>query len=239
MGGSYTVTGEVRKGKFSGAFRNEKGGAQFGFNRVVLGSPTLGKEPPEGAVVMMPMNQNTEDFLENWHAQLRWVVQDDGTVRISNSSVVSKGQMSDGTLHVEFKTPYMPNDRGQARGNSGVYLMGRYEVQVLDNFGWPTADNHCGGIYQKATPLVNACRPPGEWQTYDLEFTAPKFDNNGQKISNARLTAYQNGILIHDDIEIDGVTGGAISGKEAAEGPLMLQDHSDPLTYRNVWFAKK
>ena len=128
----------------------------------------------------------------------------------------------------------MPTARGQARGNSGVYLQGRYEVQVLDSFGLAGEDNECGGIYQVSRPRVNMTLPPLQWQTYDIDFTAARFDSAGEKTANARLTVRHNGVLIHDDLELPGTTGGG--DPEGPEpGALHLQDHWNPVFYRNVW----
>ena len=148
---------------------------------------------------------------------------------------MTREKFSSFKLHLEFRTPLMPKERGQGRGNSGVYLQGRYEVQVLDSFGLEGKDNECGGIYKIAAPKVNACLPPLEWQTYDITFYAPKFDANGEKQANAKLTVLHNGIAIHENLEIPVMTGGALDSNIDQSGPLMLQDHSDPVQYRNIW----
>ena len=127
---------------------------------------------------------------------------------------MSKQTFGNSTYHVEFRVPYLPLLAGQARGNSGVYLQGRYEVQVLDNFGDPPADNHCGGICRVAAPLVNACLPPGEWQTYDIDFRAPRFSKNGEKVADAVISVIHNGIAIHENVKIPGCTGGGIGADE-------------------------
>jgi hypothetical protein len=130
----------------------------------------------------------------------------------------------------------MPGKKGQARGNSGVYLLGRYEVQVLDSFGLETRDNECGGIYKIATPKTNASLPPLEWQTYDIVMRAPKFNDQGEKTQNAVIAVKHNGIVIHDNVELPGMTGGSVSDKEAPKGILFLQDHGNKVQYRNIWF---
>ncbi len=151
--------------------------------------------------------------------------------------LLTKQDLGDGLYHVEFMTPSMPEATGQARGNSGVYLQGRYEVQVLDSYGLEAGLGDCGALYGKRAPSVNAARPPGRWQSYDIEFRAPRFDPSGQKRSNARLTVWHNGRLIHDDVELDGPTTGG--GGEAALGPLLLQDHGNPVRYRNIWMLPR
>jgi hypothetical protein len=142
------------------------------------------------------------------------------------------------TLHCEFLLPFKPLGRGQDRGNSGVYLQDRYEVQVLDSFGLKGLDNECGGIYTKAKPLVNMCYPPLTWQTYDIEFTAAKFDDAGKKTANAKTTIKHNGVVIHDNLEINGPTGGG-KKEDRNGGAIQLQGHGNPVFYRNVWVVPK
>jgi hypothetical protein len=138
-------------------------------------------------------------------------------------------------LHLEFRVPYMPKAQGQARGNSGVYLQGRYEVQILDSYGLKSQDNDCGGIYKVAAPKVNACKAPTVWQGYDLDFHAPRFVD-GKKLEPARIGVVQNGVPIHEDvaIPIDNTTAG-LGGDPARPGPIMLQDHGNPVQFRNIW----
>lgn len=138
-------------------------------------------------------------------------------------------------LHAEFRVPYMPEAKGQARGNSGIYLQGRYEVQVLDSYGLDSQDNDCGGIYEVAKPLVNACKAPTVWQSYDIEFWAPVFEG-GKKVKPAKITVKQNGQLIHKDVEIplDNTRAG-LGGDPSTPGPIHLQDHGNPVQFRNIW----
>jgi type 1 glutamine amidotransferase len=164
----------------------------------------------------------------------------DGAMEVvaGTGDLVTRDALGDGLYHVEFMTPAMPEATGQARGNSGVYLAGRYEVQVLDSYGLELGLGDCGSIYGKRVAAVNASRPPGRWQTYDIEFTAPRFDAAGAKTANARLTVWHNGRRVHADVEVDGPTA-AGDGGEAPSGPLLLQDHGNPVRYRNVWFAPR
>ena len=131
----------------------------------------------------------------------------------------------------------MPQSSGQGRGNSGVYVQSRYEVQVLDSFGLERKDNECGGIYQVSNPKVNMCFPPLAWQTYDIDFTAAKWDGD-KKVAPAKITVVHNGVPIHKDLELPKHTPG-----RHKEGPepdaLFLQDHSNPVVFRNVWVMKK
>ena len=149
--------------------------------------------------------------------------------------ICSKMEFTDHQLHIEFWLPLMADCTGQARANSVVYLQGSYEVQVLDSYGLDSKDDDCGGIYKVAPPMVNACRPPEQWQTYDIFFVAPKFDENGNKVSNARVTVLHNGVFIHHDREIPKPTGGELDRDLTGPGPLMLQDHGNLIRYRNIW----
>jgi hypothetical protein len=194
---------------------------------------------PEGAVVLFDGKS-----LDNWmradgKGAAPWKLLD-GAMESANGNIISKDKF-DGhfKLHVEFRVPYMPKASGQGRGNSGVYLQGRYEVQILDSYGLESKDNDCGAIYGVAAPLVNACKAPTVWQSYDIEFTAPRCEN-GKKVDPARITVYQNGVKIHDDVKItkDNTTAG-LGGDVCTPGPIMLQDHGNPVQFRNVWLVKK
>jgi hypothetical protein len=139
-------------------------------------------------------------------------------------------------LHLEFRTPFMPTARGQARGNSGVYIQRRYEVQILDSFGLEGAENECGGLYRQTRPDVNACLPPLAWQTYDLWFTPPRFAADGTKLAHALITVLHNGIPIHWNRPIVAKTGGGRpEGPEPL--PINLQDHGNPVHFRNIWLV--
>ena len=132
----------------------------------------------------------------------------------------------------------MPTARGQGRGNSGIYVQGRYELQVLDSFALGGQNNECGGIYSISEPIVNMCLPPLVWQTYDIDFVAARYDNSGEKIQNASVTVGHNGVLIHDDLELTHGTPG-----RHPEGPepeaLFLQDHGNSVVFRNIWVYPK
>ncbi len=156
-----------------------------------------------------------------------------------SGSLVSKQKFTDFFLHIEFRTPFMPDQTGQKRGNSGVYLQGRYEVQILDSYGLEGADNECGGIYKVARPRVNMCAPPLQWQTYDITFTAARFDSGGVKINPAQITAIHNGVPIHENLILPGPTGGALDRNENEPGGIMLQDHGNLVQFRNIWVVDK
>ncbi len=197
------------------------------FKKVQRKSPTAGAAPPEGAVVLF--DGSGTDQWENGRLV-------DGR-HLAASNVATKRKLGDHNLHIEFRTPFMPTARGQSRGNSGVYAQGRYEVQVLDSFGLEGLDNECGGIYSIDQPSVNACFPPLSWQTYDIDFTAAKYDDAGDKTKNGRITVRHNGIVIHDRIELKHGTPGF---HEEGPGPdsLFLQDHGNPVVYRNIWVVE-
>jgi hypothetical protein len=131
----------------------------------------------------------------------------------------------------------MPEAKGQARANSGVYLQGRYEVQVLDSYGLKLKDDDCGAIYKYAIPLRNACKKPQVWQSYDIALRTPRFDQNGQLKEKGRLTVFHNGITIHNNLELNDPSGGALSNDLSKPGPILLQDHSNLVRYRNIWIV--
>lgn len=158
-----------------------------------------------------------------------------GAMTMTNAPIITKKKFGDCQLHVEFCTPAEVKGDGQGRGNSGVYFQSRYEVQVLDSYKNETyPDGQCAAIYKQHAPLVNASRKPGEWQTYDIIFHAAKFEN-GKKTANARLTVFHNGVLVQDNAEVTGPTGSAMNTAEEGDGPLYLQDHGNPVRYRNIW----
>jgi hypothetical protein len=148
----------------------------------------------------------------------------------------TKWPLRDYTMHVEFKLPYMPYARGQGRSNSGVYLQGRYEVQILDSFGLEGKNNECGSLYTYHAPDVNMCYPPLAWQTYDIAFRSPRFDESGVKIENGRLSVWHNGVAVQNNFEIERKTGaGQPEGPRSL--PIKLQDHGNPVVFRNIWMV--
>lgn len=206
------------------------GGQKTGeLKRVERASPTLGQKPPEGAIVLFDGT--------SLNAFEGGTLTPDGLL-LSRPTARSKQSFGSFQLHLEFRTPFMPTATGQARGNSGVYLQNCYEIQVLDSFGLEGKNNECGGIYSVKEPRLNMCLPPLVWQTYDVDFTAPKFDNQGKKVANARVSVKHNGVSIYEDLELPSLTPGGAT-KEAPTGPLMLQDHGNPVMYRNIWIVEK
>ena len=190
-------------------------------------SPTLGAEPPKGAVVLFD-GKSADAFTGGR-------MTDDGLLM---EGATSKQLFQSFQLHLEFQTPFMPAARGQGRGNSGFYAQGRYEVQILDSFGLEGENNECGGIYTVAKPAFNACQPPLCWQTYDIDFTAAEY-KDGRKVKNARLTVRHNGSLIHDNVEVPKATTAAPLKEGPEPGPIFLQNHGNPVRFRNIWVVEK
>lgn len=211
--------------------RSQSGDEMGRLKRTERKSPTLGKKPPEGAVVLF---DGTD--LARWRNGARMT--DDGLLM---QGATSKRTFGDHRLHIEFRLPYEPQNRGQARGNSGIYLQGRYEVQMLDSFGLEGEDNECGGIYTVKAPDVNMCYPPLTWQTYDIDFTAAKYDQDGALQSPPRISVRHNGVVIHENVRLpaDRNTTAAPNRAGPEPGPVYLQDHGNQVRYRNIWVVEK
>ena len=170
----------------------------------------------------------------------------DGAMKIvpKSGSIMTKRDFTDFKMHIEFTTPQMPpNVRGQSRGNSGIYIQRRYELQILDSYGLEPKNNECGSLYKLKAPDKNVCRMPGRWQSYDIIFRAARFNGNSpvrdalrRKIKNARITVWHNGVLIHNDVELANKTGaGRPEGPEP--GPILLQNHGNEVSFRNIWIV--
>ena len=220
-------TGVLKAGKMN--ITDTDGQAVGTLTRVVRSSPTLGKKPPKGATVLFD-GSNAKGWKNG---------------RLTADKLLMEGTTSletfkDHQLHIEFRLPYQPEDRGQGRGNSGIYVQGRYEVQMLDSFGLAGKQNECGGLYSVKDPDVNMCYPPLQWQTYDIQYTAARFDDQGKLTKNPQITVRHNGVVIHKDVELPGnrSTTAAPSTPGPAAGPIFLQNHGCPMRYRNIWAVK-
>ncbi len=205
----------------------------------VVVTPGEGTAPPSDAIVLF---DGTD--LSKWRhekgGEPKWIVKDGCfTVVKKTGSLVTKQVFGDIQLHVEWRTPAEVAGEGQGRGNSGIMLQGRYELQVLDSYNNRTYSNgQAGSIYKQHIPLVNACRKPGEWQTYDIVFIAPRFNENGTVRSPGRITVFQNGVLVQYNVEIKGTVafrGKPKYTKHNPKEPLLLQDHGNPVSFRNIW----
>ena len=186
-------------------------------------SPDAGAKPPAGATVLF--DGSNADAWEDGKIDRRGLLVDGAR---------TKQKYQDFKLHLEFLLPFKPFARDQDRGNSGVYIQDRYEVQILDTFGHPAEFNGCGSMYRQHAPSVNMCYPPLRWQTYDIDFRAARFDPAGKKIKKAVVTVRQNGIVVQDHYELTNKTGaGKPEGPQP--GPIYLQAHHNPVFFRNVW----
>jgi hypothetical protein len=205
-----------------------KTGYKAELSRVERTSPTLGEKPAEGATVLFKDGKGAENFDTPHLTKMNTLL----------SGCNTKGKFGEYKMHLEFMLSWMPEARGQGRSNSGVYVHHCYEIQVLDSFGLTGENNECGGFYSIKTPDVNMCLPPLVWQTYDIDYTAPKYDASGNKTANARITLKHNGVTIHDNVELPKATPGGLP-----EGPapraLHLQGHGNQVQYNNIWLVEK
>lgn len=205
-------------------------------------TPGENGSPPSDAFILF----NGKD-LANWvndqGEKPGWEIKDGIlTVAPGKGDIRTRQAFGDCQLHIEWRTPVKVVGEGQGRGNSGVFFMGRYEIQILDSYNNRTYSNgQAGSVYKDKIPLVNVCRPPGEWQVYDILFTAPVFDKDGEVVSPARFTVFQNGVLIHNNVKVDGTTAFIGYHKYTAHPPrlpLGLQDHGNPVSFRNIWIRE-
>ena len=215
--------GSIKRSVFRGSTENN---VTFQMNKVKRKSPTLGAKPPAGVVVLF--DGSNVDAWENGKLE-------EGN--LLGLGTRTKRTFQNFSLHLEFRTPFMPKDRGQARGNSGMYLLDQYECQVLDSFGLTGENNECGGIYQVAKPKVNMCLPPLSWQTFDVDFKAARFGADGKKVADAVVTIRHNGVVIHENLKLTLTPGGGRNDEKP--GGLFLQNHGNPVRFRNIWIVEK
>lgn len=199
-------------------------------------SPTEAAPAPNNAIVLLPYDGATPPSLDAF-IQNGWRALEGGAVEVGQGDIRTKNKFGDIQLHLEFALPFMPEERGQGRANSGVYLCDRYEIQVLDSFGLIPQNNECGGIYQVAIPMTNASYPPMAWQTYDILFRAPRFDENCEIVQFPLVTIKLNGITIHENQPIWNSTGGGPGHSKI--NVLRLQDHGNLVHYRNIWLIER
>jgi hypothetical protein len=203
----------------------------------VVQAPTAGA--PSDAIVLFDGRDTSAWEAMKKDATVWPVIEGAFVVAPKTTNVRTKQAFGDVQLHLEFRTPAEVKGASQGRGNSGVFFMGLYELQILDSWDNPTYVNgQCASVYKQHPPLVNASRGPGEWQTYDAVFIAPRFHADGKLLSPARLTVFHNGVLVQHDVELQGETvfrGAPGYRAHAAKLPLSLQDHNNPTAFRNIW----
>ena len=195
-------------------------------------------EAPSDAIILFD-GKDLSKWSTTAGADAKWAVKDGAFTVVKGAGVIKSRQtFGDIQLHIEWRTPSEIVGNGQGRGNSGIFLQERYELQVLDSYESPTYSNgQASSIYKQAIPLVNACRKPGEWQTYDVIYTAPRFTDNGRVITQAAITVLHNGVLTLNNVQIIGPTEykGFPVYKAHGKASLVLQDHGNPVSYRNIW----
>lgn len=198
--------------------------------------------PPSDAIILFNGTDGNAWQHKNG-SELKWTIADNAmTVKAGTGDIQTKQKFGDCQLHIEWRTPAEVKGEGQGRGNSGIFLMGRYELQILDSYNNKTYPNgQAGSIYKQTMPLVNVCKGPGEWQTYDIIFTAPRFSEKGNVIIPASVTVFQNGVLIQNHTTIWGNTeyiGLPTYKQHEAREPIFLQDHGNPTSFRNIWIRE-
>ncbi len=227
---------EIRGDRIVGKDRDGKVTVEM--KKVTRLSPTLGAAAPEGAIVLFDGSN-----FDAWLDPKGWELLDDAVMMVTPKGgyLESKEQFTDVKLHVEFRNSFMPRARGQDRSNSGVFVQDIYEVQVLDSYGLEGYYNECGALYKVAAPMVNVCAPPLQWQSFDIEFRAARFDAKGELSENARITVHHNGVLIHNDQELWWITAWTeeerLKPPPREPGRIKLQAHNNYVQYRNIWLV--
>ncbi len=204
-------------------------------------TPGKAMAPPSDAIVLFD-GSNTDAWQHKDGSEVGWTIEGDAlVVEKGKGGIYTKESFGSVQLHIEWRTPAVVEGEGQGRGNSGIFLQSVYELQVLDSYQNRTYSNgQAGSIYKQAIPLVNASRRPGEWQSYDIIYHAPTFESESEYATPPTITVFHNGVLIQDHTVIKGATKyiGPPTVKQHGEAPLMLQDHSNPTAFRNIWLRK-
>jgi Domain of Unknown Function (DUF1080) len=206
--------------------------------RIVAPGATVGAPPADAVVLLGPGTDGSAWQMSTGGGALTWPLKD-GVLQSAKGMIETRQQFTDFQLHVEFATPKEVKGDGQGRGNSGVFLLGQFEVQVLDSYQNQTyPEGQAAAMYGQYPPLVNASRPPGEWQAYDIVFTAPRFKTDGTVEKPAMVTVIHNGVVVHNATAYQGPTEHKMIKPyvpAAAKGPIRLQDHGNPVHFRNIW----
>jgi hypothetical protein len=247
-------SGQAQAGRITVSGTTDGQQREFVLQPVQRPSPRIGAEPPAGAVVLFDGSG-----FDHWQRhggrgaedQITWELCEDfmrvapvDKQTLAGHSLVTKGAFQDFRLHLEFRLPLMADKTGQARANGGLAFEDAnwYEVQVLDSYGLEGLDNECGGIYKVAAPAVNMCRPPLMWQTYDIQYHAPRYDEAGQRTRPGRISVTHNGKCIHDDVTLPD-SPKALQRRQAnpdgvSSGRIILHYHKNPIEYRNIWLQE-
>ena len=244
-------SGTVSKDGLAGVCAQGNGtGIHFQLGKVTRSSPTLGAKPPADAIVLLD-GKNLDQWQHGDGRAVTWHLSDQGVMEVRSprsaedrenrigGDIETKRKFGDCKVHLEFRYPVEPGKSGQGRGNSGFFFQNDYEVQILNSYGLEGRWNECGALYKASPPHVNAARPPMEWQTYDVEYTASVW-KDGKKVSSPRIEVRLNGVLIHHDEEIPHVTAHAFAARlvePVGDGSIRLQDHGHAIQYRNIWLV--
>jgi hypothetical protein len=229
--------GTIADGVFAGGKVKDEN--RFRLERVERASATLGMPPPPNAVVLFDGSS-----LDRFRNPKGWVITPEGTLLVTPKSpdVSTNDRFADVQLHLEFRMPYRPDKRGQDRGNSGVFLQNTYEIQILDSFGLDGLYDECGAVYKIAAPRANVCRPPLQWQTYDITYHAPRFDAQGKLAELGRVSVLQNDIPIHTEQQLLWPTSGGGNKRTKPHPdkpqPIRIQEHGDFMEFRNIWLVE-
>jgi len=199
---------------------------------------------PSDAIILLGKDGKMDEWKAEKGGPCPWKSEKDGvmTVAPGEGNILTKREFNDCQLHVEWRSPNPPSGNSQGRGNSGVFMQNLYEIQVLDSYDNKTYVNgQAGAVYKQSAPLVNPCRKPGQWNTYDIVFIAPRFNDKGQLLYPARVTLIFNGVLVQNDFAVQGPTlnvGIPRYGEPYTGGPIKLQDHHNPVSFRNIWIRE-